>query len=139
MKISLATVGFAVPLIAGLVLAFIGHPVVQAPPQPVTASAPAGSLSAAAAPPATSGFVLNSVSVELPTSDTAFPGGAKADAITANCLSCHSAGMVLTQPDLSKAAWTGIVEKMIHAYKAPVAETDVAAIVDYLQETKGAK
>ena len=138
MKISIATVGFAVPLIAGLVLAFIGHPVVQGPP-PVTASASAGSPSAAAAPPATSGFVLKSVSVELPTSDVAFPGGAKADAITANCLSCHSAGMVLTQPDLSKAAWTGIVEKMIHAYKAPVAESDVAAIVDYLQETKGAK
>jgi mono/diheme cytochrome c family protein len=137
MKISLATVGFAVPLIAGLVLAFIGHPVVQAPP--ITASAPAGSPPAAAAPPATSGFVLKSVSVELPTSDTVFPGGAKADAIAANCLSCHSAGMVLTQPDLSKAAWTGIVEKMIHAYKAPVAETDVAAIVDYLQETKGTK
>ena len=60
-------------------------------------------------------------------------------AIAADCLSCHSAGMVLTQPDLSKAAWTGIVEKMIHAYKAPVAEADVAAIVDYLQETSGAK
>jgi len=28
---------------------------------------------------------------------------------------------------------------MIHAYKAPVAEADVAAIVDYLQETRGAK
>lgn len=139
MKISLATVGFAVPLIAGLVLALIGHPVVQAPPQPVTASTPGGSPLAMAAPPATSGFVLKSVSVELPTSDVAFPGGAQADAITANCLSCHSAGMVLTQPDLSKAAWTGIVEKMIHAYKAPVAEADVAAIVNYLQDTKGAK
>ncbi len=85
------------------------------------------------------GFALKSVSVDLPVSDVVFPGGAKADAIAANCLSCHSAGMVLTQPDLSKAAWTGIVEKMIHAYKAPVAEADVAAIVDYLQETRGAK
>lgn len=144
MKISIATVGFAVPLIAGVVLAFIGHPAVQLPPppsspaaQPVLASPLPVGAPPAATTPATSGFVLKSVSVELPTSDTAFPGGAKADAITANCLSCHSAGMVLTQPDLSKAAWTGIVEKMIHAYKAPVAETDVAAIVDYLAETKG--
>lgn len=132
MKISMGAVGFAVPIVAGLVLALIGHPAVQLPPPPVAASTSASASSA-------TGFALKSVSVELPVSDVVFPGGAKADAIAANCLSCHSAGMVLTQPDLTKAAWTGIVEKMIHAYKAPVAEADVAAIVDYLQETKGAK
>lgn len=132
MKISMGTVGFAVPIVAGLVLALIGHPAVQLPPPPAVAS-----TSTAASPAA--GFALKSVSVELPASDVVFPGGAKADAIAANCLSCHSAGMVLTQPDLTKAAWTGIVEKMIHAYKAPVAEADVAAIVGYLRETKGGK
>ena len=132
MKISMGAVAFAVPIVAGLVLALIGHPVVQLPPPPVAAS------TSAAAPPAT-GFALKSVSVELPVSDVVFPGGAKADAVAANCLSCHSAGMVLTQPDLTKVAWTGIVEKMIHAYKAPVAEADVAAIVDYLHEIRGAK
>ncbi|MCA0247220.1 MAG: cytochrome c [Proteobacteria bacterium] len=129
MKISMGVVGFAVPILAGLVLALIGHPAVQLPPPPVVAA----STSPAA------GFVLKSVSVELPVSDVAFPGGAKADAVAANCLSCHSAGMVLTQPDLTRAVWTDIVEKMIHAYKAPVAEADVAAIVDYLQATRGAK
>jgi len=45
----------------------------------------------------------------------------------------------LTQHNLSKATWAGVVDKMIHAYKAPVAETDVPAIVDYLTETKGLK
>ena len=129
MKISMGVVGFAVPILAGLVLALIGHPAVQLPPPPVVAA----STTLAA------GFVLKSVSVELPVSDVAFPGGAKADAVAANCLSCHSAGMVLTQPDLTRAVWTDIVEKMIHAYKAPVAEADVAAIVDYLQATRGAK
>ena len=82
--------------------------------------------------------MLKSVSVELPTSDIDFPGG-RHQAITANCLACHSAGMVLTQPDLTKATWAAKVEKMIHAYKAPVSQTDVAAIVDYLEATKGAK
>lgn len=129
MKISMGVVGFAVPILAGLVLALIGHPAAQYPPPQVAA---------ASTSPAT-GFVLKSVSVELPVSDVAFPGGAKADAVAANCLSCHSAGMVLTQPALTKAAWTGIVEKMIHAYKAPVAEADVAVIVDYLRGTRGAK
>jgi hypothetical protein len=47
--------------------------------------------------------------------------------------------MVLTQHNLPKATWAAVVDKMIHAYKAPVAEKDVPAIVDYLTETKGLK
>ena len=45
--------------------------------------------------------------------------------------------MVLNQPNLPRAAWQAEVDKMIHAYKAPVAEQDVPAIVDYLTRTKG--
>ena len=47
--------------------------------------------------------------------------------------------MVLTQHSLSQATWVGVVDKMIHAYKAPIAEKDVASIVEYLPETKGTK
>jgi hypothetical protein len=43
------------------------------------------------------------------------------------------------RPARAKAAWTGVVDKMIRAYKAPVSEADAAAIVDSLQATKGAK
>ncbi|WP_426438747.1 hypothetical protein [Bradyrhizobium genosp. P] len=68
-----------------------------------------------------------------------FPGGAAADAINNNCLACHSADMVLNQPALPKATWEAEVHKMISAYKAPVGEADVPAIVDYLASTKGAK
>lgn len=129
MQINGAALGFAVAVIAGLTLAVIGHPAVQLPePTPV-----AGASSRAPA------FVLKSVSVDLPTSTVVFPGGATAEAISANCLSCHSAGMVLTQPNLPKAAWAGIVDKMIHAYKAPVDEGEMTAIVDYLSTTKGPK
>jgi len=113
-----------------LLLAFIGHPSPGGLPTP-TAQAVASN--------APRSFVLKSVSVELPASEVGFPGPANADAISANCLSCHSAGMVLTQPVLPRAAWAGVVDKMIHSYKAPVAEGDVAAIVDYLQATKGVK
>ena len=134
MRISVMQVGFGGAVLAGLVLAFIGHP------QPSGAPASlATSPAAPASPNAPLTFVLKSVSVELPTSDITFPGGAAADAINANCLSCHSAGMVLTQPNLSKATWTGVVEKMIHTFKAPIDQSAVAAIVDYLSETKGAK
>jgi hypothetical protein len=58
------------------------------------------------------GVTLQSVSLDLPTSDRSFPGGGAADAINNNCLSCHSAGMVLNQPVLSRAARQAIVDKM---------------------------
>ena len=67
-----------------------------------------------------------------------FPGGASADAINANCVTCHSAGMVLNQPALSRADWTAEVHKMARVYKAPVSPGDQAAIIDYLAATKGA-
>jgi hypothetical protein len=47
--------------------------------------------------------------------------------------------MVLNQPALSKQAWTAEVNKMITAYKAPVAPEDVGAIVEYLTGLKAAK
>src|ERR1700719_687174 len=80
---------------------------------------------------------LKSVNVDLPQSDRMFTGQG-ADALNNNCLACHSAGMVLNQPALTKAAWQAEVNKMIQIYKAPVAAADATAIVDYLVRTKGA-
>ena len=60
------------------------------------------------------------------------------NAYVANCLTCHSAGMVLNQPDLTRAAWQGEVMKMIKFYHAPINAADIPAIVDYLVKTKGA-
>jgi cytochrome c5 len=85
------------------------------------------------------GVTLHSVNVNFPDPGRMFPGDAKADAINNNCLACHSAGMVLTQPTLSRAEWQGEVEKMRSTYKAPVEESDVPAIVDYLVALKGRK
>lgn len=131
--INAAQVGFGAAILAGVVLAIIGHP----GPKDLPPTPPA--VATAAAAPAQAAFVLKSVSVELPTSGVTFPGGAAADAINANCLSCHSAGMVLTQPNLAKATWAAEVDKMIHAFKAPIDQANATAIVDYLAATKGAK
>ena len=84
-------------------------------------------------------FELKSVKIDLPDSDRMFPDGPGSDAINNNCLACHSAGMVLNQPALSKQAWVAEVTKMINAYKAPVASEDVGPIVEYLIGLKGAK
>lgn len=78
------------------------------------------------------GTTLRSVSVEFPDPGRQFPGGDNAEAINNNCLACHSAGMVLRQPHLSRAQWQGEVDKMRNTYKAPIAAEDVSAIVDYL-------
>src|ERR1700722_166231 len=82
---------------------------------------------------------LKSVKIDLPDSDRMFPDGPGSDAINNNCLACHSAGMVLNQPALSKPAWEAEVSKMINNYKAPVASEDVGPIVEYLTGLKGAK
>jgi hypothetical protein len=73
--------------------------------------------------------VLKSVTVDLPVGDRQFPGGVAADAINSNSTACHSPGMVLSQPNLTKGAWEDEVHKMITAYKAPIDEADVPAIV----------
>jgi cytochrome c553 len=76
-------------------------------------------------------LTLKSVSVDLPTGDRMFEGPG-ADAANNNCLACHSAGMVLNQPAMSKAQWRTEVEKMRTAYKAPIDSNDVDSIADYL-------
>jgi len=99
-------------------------------------------LSTASMPPvarAATSFELKSVKIDLPDSDRMFPDGPGSDAINNNCLACHSAGMVLNQPALSKQAWAAEVTKMINTYKAPVASEDVGPIVEYLTGLKGAK
>ena len=84
-------------------------------------------------------FELKSVKIDQPDSDRMFPDGPRSEAINNNCLACHSAGMVLNQPELSKQAWVAEVNKMISAYKAPIDPKDAGAIVDYLVSIKGVK
>jgi cytochrome c553 len=81
---------------------------------------------------------LKSVSVDPPTSDRIFPNGPGSDAVNDNCLTCHSAGMVLNQPAMSKAQWQAEVSKMRTAYKAPIDPKDDDQIVDFLVSIGGA-
>jgi sulfite dehydrogenase (cytochrome) subunit B len=49
------------------------------------------------------------------------------------CRACHSADYISTQPSKKgKAFWQAEVQKMIKAYKAPIADADAATITDYL-------
>ena len=150
MTLSFTAIAYGAVVVAGVILFATGTPheraqqMAAAVPAPAAAPAPAPSIAAAApAAPAASvatadGVTLQSVSLDLPTSDRSFPGGAAADAVNNNCLTCHSAGMVLTQPLLSRAAWQAQVDKMRGFYKAPIDPKDVDAIVSYLAGMKPA-
>ncbi|HYB56366.1 MAG TPA: cytochrome c [Alphaproteobacteria bacterium] len=82
---------------------------------------------------------LKSVDVTLPESTRTLPDGPGVDVVHDNCLACHSAGMILAQPTMPKAAWEAEVNKMRNVFKAPVDAKDVPAIVDYLMAIKGPK
>jgi cytochrome c5 len=84
-------------------------------------------------PRAPAKFAFAAQSIVLPASTEALPAGAHADVVAANCTSCHSAAMITTQPPLKREQWEAIVKKMREVYKAPITETDVPPIVDYLE------
>jgi mono/diheme cytochrome c family protein len=73
------------------------------------------------------------VSVELPASDENFPPGLGADIATSQCLICHSAGMVLRQPPLTKEEWRAEIIKMRSAYGAPMPDDQVDRLSEYLK------
>jgi cytochrome c5 len=82
---------------------------------------------------------LTSMAVTLPESTRALPDGPNVATVRNNCLGCHSAGMILNQPAMAKAAWEAEVTKMRNVYKAPVDDKAAPAIVDYLTAVKGPK
>lgn len=145
MTVSFGTASFGMVALAAVTLYTIGPPgsrnsAGQAAERPQAIVATTAPPAPEAKPPqqvAAAGITLHSVDVTLPSSDRLFPGGAPAEAINNNCVACHSAGMVLNQPSLSRADWQGEVNKMRNVYKAPVEDADAAAIVDYLAKTKG--
>ena len=138
MALSFQTAAYGAVVVAGVVLFSIGTPAERSSQPPVTVTPVSHS---APPPPGVSGngVALQSVSVEFPSSDRSFPGGAAAEAITDNCTACHSPGMVLNQPALTPAHWQAEIEHMRTNFKAPVAGADIPAIVAYLAATKGAR
>ena len=60
--------------------------------------------------------------------------------VQGNCLTCHSAHYVLSQPPTSpRAYWEATVKKMRKPFGAALRDEDLAPIVDYLVKTYGAE
>lgn len=122
---SIGTIALGIVGLVAIVLFSIGPPGSRVAPVVPPAAPPPSSVSAG-------GFTVASASVDLPVDDQQYPAGPNADAINANCTSCHSASMALNQPPLSVEQWKAEVTKMREVYKAPVAAADIPAIIGYL-------
>jgi hypothetical protein len=77
------------------------------------------------------------VAVDLPTSETSFPAGKGAEIANAQCLICHSAGMVLHQPPLTLDEWAGEINKMRSSFGAPLPADEVRSLTRYLYRIRG--
>ena len=128
MNRSFSAIAYAATIAASVVLFAI------MPPSWQRGASAAAAAAQSTPPPSTvsvGGVTLRSVNVDIPNRDRTFEGPG-ADVVNNNCLTCHSAGMVLTQPRLPRAVWQAEVEKMRNTYKGPIDAEDVPAIVDYL-------
>ena len=77
--------------------------------------------------------------IELPPESVVFKNAPGAEIAAGQCLMCHSAEYVTTQPPLSRAAWKASVEKMQLKYGAPLPATQVETLVDYLVKSYGSE
>ena len=54
------------------------------------------------------------------------------DTVQSNCLMCHSFGYILNQGKQPRKFWREKINKMIHAFKAPIDKKSAKIIEDYL-------
>lgn len=73
----------------------------------------------------------------LPSESAVLRPGKGRELVLGQCVVCHSADYVSTQPPLARAVWTATVEKMRGKYGAPVPTNTVPALVDYLVSAYG--
>ena len=77
----------------------------------------------------------HAVEIELPTETAVYrpsklPGY---QLVQKNCLACHSAQYVTTQPpDSTRKYWLETVHKMQKVFGAPIDDKEIPAMVDYL-------
>ena len=74
---------------------------------------------------------------KLPRETAMLRPGPGVELVTAQCLLCHSADYIATQPPMNRAVWTAAVTKMKDKYGAPVTPENIEPLVNYLVKTYG--
>ncbi len=77
------------------------------------------------------------VTITLPTETAALKPGKGAELAQANCLICHSADYISSQPPMPRKFWDAEVKKMIEKYAAPTPADVTVALAEYLTATYG--
>ena len=75
----------------------------------------------------------------LPKETAKLKPGPGVELATANCLLCHSADYISTQPRLTSAQWQASVVKMQQKYGAPIATNSIRPLVEYLSANYGSR
>lgn len=74
---------------------------------------------------------------QMPLETAKFKPAPGVELATANCLLCHSAEYVATQPRLPRAFWAANLKKMREKYGAPIQPAQVDPLLDYLVANYG--
>lgn len=77
------------------------------------------------------------IAYNLPPETVAFAPAPNRELAMNNCTGCHSADYISTQPrgeKFGREFWRTEVTKMIKVYGAPIADSDVLGIAEYLAE-----
>lgn len=77
------------------------------------------------------------VKITLPPETNRFKPGPGSEIATAQCIICHSADYISTQPPMPRAVWKAGVQKMQKIYGAPIPDAQVEPLVDYLVRNYG--
>ncbi|KVE30218.1 hypothetical protein WI93_08200 [Burkholderia vietnamiensis] len=123
------TAMLAAPVALGALLGLVGRHYL---PESIAAQA---ARQEAIAPP----VHLSALSVTLPPGQATFPPGPGAAIANANCVMCHSTGMVLRQPPLTTDEWKVEITKMHNAFGAPISPDQIDTLAHYLNGIDGRK
>jgi hypothetical protein len=82
-------------------------------------------------------LIAAEVRITLPPETAKLKEGPGAALAAAQCLICHSADYISTQPRLSTNQWKSAVIKMRDKYGAPIPEEKISPLVEYLSNAYG--
>jgi mono/diheme cytochrome c family protein len=87
----------------------------------------------------TARLTAGEVSITLPPETAAFKTGPGVELAQANCLICHSADYLRTQPPMPRKFWEATMKKMREKYFAPITDENAPKLIEYLVATYGSE
>lgn len=79
------------------------------------------------------------VSITLPAETAVYREAPGVELVKGNCVTCHSAEYVNSQPPMPRKFWEGSVKKMKEKFGAPIPDTIAPMLADYLTAAYGVK